>query len=286
MGYKIAWHNPLPKEITSSYHPDFNDVVIPGMQKVADRVARPDTEVVFNPFTRDAESPMNPYYKMACDDNMVENVIQAERAGYDASLIGCYYDPGLMEAKCATDYPVVGVAQSAMLLAQMLGRKFACMTLTDMAVPLLEQNVRLYGLEAWATHRPVRALKVEYPVMWSQLLKAYLGDPQPLIQTFEEAAVVCVEDGADVITTGCVWMGPAFTLAGYREVGNTGVQVVDSFAAGISMLEMMLQLHQSIGVTRSHGDNSLYTTPDQATFMRHRTLLGIGRTDTRKLKVA
>ena len=286
MGYKIAWHNPLPKEITSSYHPDFYEAVIPGMQKVAGMVARADTEVVLNPFTRDAESPMNPYYKMACDDNMVENVIQAERAGYDASLVGCYYDPGLMEARCATDYPVVGVAQSAMLLAQMLGRKFACMTLTDMAVPLLEQNVRLAGLEAWATHRPVRALKVEYPVMWSQLLLAYQGDPQPLIETFEEAAMVCVQDGADIITTGCVWMGPAFTLHGYREVANTGVQVVDSFAAGITMLEMMLQLYQNIGVSRSHGDNSLYTTPDQASCIRHRTLLGLEPVETRTLKAA
>ena len=153
MGYKIAWHNPLPKEITSSFHPELNEVVIPRMQKVAKMVARPDTELVLNPFTRDAESPMNPYYKMACDDNMVENVIQAEREGYDASLIGCYYDPGLIEAKGATDYPVVGVAQSAMLLAQMVGRKFACMTLTDMAVPLLEQNIRTAGLEALATQQ-------------------------------------------------------------------------------------------------------------------------------------
>ena len=286
MGYKIAWHNPLYKEVTSPYHPEFNEVVIPGMKKVAKMVARPDTELVLNPFRRDAESPMNPYYKMACDDNMVENVIQAEKAGYDASLVGCYYDPGLLEAKGATSYPVVGVAQSAMLLAQMIGRKFACMTLTDMAVPYLEMNVRTIGLEAWATHRPVRALKIEYPVMWSQLLQAYQGDPQPLIESFEDAAMECVKDGADVITTGCVWMGPAFTLHGYREVANTGVQVVDSFAAGIGMIEMMLQLYQNIGVTTSHGDNSLYTTPDEASFQRHRTLLGIDSTKSDKLKIA
>ena len=122
--------------------------------------------------------------------------------------------------------------------------------------------------------------------MWDQLLLAYKGDPQPLIETFEEAAMVCINEGADVITTGCVWMGPAFTLHGYKNVANTGVQVVDSFAAGITFAEMMLQLRQNIGVTLSSGDNSLYTTPDQESFLRHRTLLGIEPKAARELKSA
>lgn len=275
MGYRISWHNPLPQNVDPDMYPEFNEVVVPGMQAVANKVVGPDTEVVFHHFANDGEAPMDPYLKIFTDAQMIEGVIQSEQEGYDAALVGCYYDPGLLEARCATEFPVAGVAESSMLLAHVLGRKFACVTLTPLAVPLLERNVRLSGLGDNAIERPIRTLKIEYPDMWDRLIRAYKGDGDDLIASLEEAAYECIEAGADIITTGCVWFGPALTHLGYREIGNTGVQVIDCFSAGLGMLEMQLKLAKNIGVTRSSGDNSFYTSPEPNMFRRQRCAVGL-----------
>src|SRR5215213_9145916 len=75
-------------------------------------------------------------------------VVQADREGFDALVIGCCYDPALTQARELTDMPVVGPLEAAASLARLFGHRFAVVTDHSKAVPELEDRIRLYGLEA------------------------------------------------------------------------------------------------------------------------------------------
>ena len=47
---------------------------------------------------------------------MVEGVLQAEREGYDAAVIGCFGDPGLDVVEALVDIPVTGPAKAAIIM--------------------------------------------------------------------------------------------------------------------------------------------------------------------------
>jgi allantoin racemase len=72
----------------------------------------------------------------------------AEREGYDAFALGCFFDPALAEARSLVDIPVVSLAETCMLTACSLGRKFALVSLTDFQKMLTEDLARAYGLES------------------------------------------------------------------------------------------------------------------------------------------
>lgn len=275
MGLKIAWQNVVPQKVNAEILPEF-EVVLDGLEKLAHRVVQSDTEVAIRPIAKGSELPLNPYFEMLIDAQVVEGVIQAEQAGYDAAMIGCYLDPGLRESRCVTEFPVTGASQSAMILAQLLGGKFACVTVADIAIPRLEQNLRLYGLEDCAiSYRPIRSIPLGWGELWPLMVDSYRNDGGRLIEEFEKVALGCIADGADVIITGCAWMGPPLSLMGYRHVANTGVPVVDCAAAGLAMAETLARMREGLGVAKSQGVTSLYRTPDQEACQKLRQELGL-----------
>ena len=61
---------------------------------------------------------------------VLERVKQAEEDGFDAAFPGvCYGEFFLQDARQAVKIPVVGPAESAMVMAQLIGGKFAVVTL-------------------------------------------------------------------------------------------------------------------------------------------------------------
>ena len=95
---------------------------------------RPDTEVVIHG-VRDAVNPTSveiagravnyAYLHRFHDNQILKNVLRAEREGFDAVILGVLQDPALREARAIVDIPVVGYGEVSMLTACMLGAKFA-----------------------------------------------------------------------------------------------------------------------------------------------------------------
>lgn len=75
-----------------------------------------------------------------------EAALAAERAGYDALALGCFFDPGLLEARSLVNIPVVSLSETCMLTACSLGRKFGVIALTDFQKMLSEDLARQYGV--------------------------------------------------------------------------------------------------------------------------------------------
>src|SRR5690606_5915420 len=72
---------------------------------------------------------------------IVENIMAAEREGYDAVAISCFVDPGLEEARSVVDIPVVSSLETALLVSSTIGRAFGLLTLDDAMATTLGELV-------------------------------------------------------------------------------------------------------------------------------------------------
>ena len=76
------------------------------------------------------------YYETLVLARILHLVKQAEREGYDAAIIGCFFDPGLGAAREITDKLVVAApAESCMHIAASLGHSFSIIVTRDRAIP-------------------------------------------------------------------------------------------------------------------------------------------------------
>lgn len=73
-------------------------------------------------------------------------VLASNADGFDAAVIAAFVDPGLGAARELLPFPVVGIAEAAILTACMLGTRFAIVTVGSRAVPLFYELVDAYGL--------------------------------------------------------------------------------------------------------------------------------------------
>ena len=220
-----------------------------GQAELFRRVARSDTVVEQSFVPKSPYNTMYSFLELLNDAELVKGIIRAERGGFDAGVIGCGNDPGLKEAREATSFPVVSVTEAAMHLACMLGSKFAAIIVDKRCIPLVERNIRQYGLEGRAiSHRPVRS--IEYADHMPQWYGSADFTREHVIPKFEAVAKACVDDGAEVIATACGGFG-ALALAGYNKIGGTEVPIVNNLVAGLKLAEMLVDIRQTLGVSTS-----------------------------------
>lgn len=252
---KILWQDIFTRQIPFT---EKSEVIWEALARLAQKVKSAETELEFGWLERSSELNWYPYLEMMNDLEIVDRIIKAERNGFEAVIIGCFCDPGLREARGVVDIPVIGLAEASMAAAQMIGGRFAVVTIWPAYVPIMEKNLWLYGWEKRAiARRPIRYFDLD----WSKLTAAIQGSSQDLLADFERVALSCIEDGADVIIAGCGYLGPALSLLGYREVAQTKVPVVDCGAAGIVAAESMARLRKTIGLSPSRHQTSPYSRP-------------------------
>jgi Asp/Glu/hydantoin racemase len=73
-------------------------------------------------------------------------MLAERRGGIDAAIIAAFGDPGLGGARELFDFPVVGMAEAAMLAACMLGRSFAIVSFAKALEPWFAEIVAWHGL--------------------------------------------------------------------------------------------------------------------------------------------
>lgn len=169
---------------------------------------------------------------------ILERVRAAADDGVDGILINCFMDPGLKVARELVHVPVVGPAESAMLLASSLGQSFSVILPARSGVPIAEEEAVAYGVR----DRVASIRSVEIPV-------AELRDQSRLSAALlEQAERALSEDGAHTVILGCTGMCAvtAAVRAGLAK-GGYDVPVIDPTLAAVGML---VSLH-IIGVHHS-----------------------------------
>lgn len=250
-----------------SYSAEGYAIINAGVRRLYDKVLNADTEVTVAFVPRSTFLTSHIYLQAYNNTEILNGIIRAEEEGYDVAFVRCGNDPAIMEGREAVRIPVVGMTEAAMHYACQLGSKFAVIGVDEKSGPIVERNIKLFGLEDKAIGvRPVRC-----PVGpdWEPLL--YNSVPwfestdlvmESVVPEFEKVARRCIDDGAEVIVTGCA-LYSVFTLAGYNMVSGTQVPVIESTAVGIKTAEMMGSLYKSLGISTSkHMSYHNYVTPE------------------------
>lgn len=166
----------------------------------------------------------------------VERLVEAERAGFNGAILGCFGDPGIEAAREMVSMPVIGPGEAAMLVAASLGHRFAIVTVLDSVNYLLERLAWQVGVDRKLAC--VRAIGV--PVL-------ELGrDPGETFQRMvRESEAARDRDRADVIIMGCMTM--AFQDK-HRDLTRVlGIPVVNPVYAAVKLM----QLYCDLGLTHS-----------------------------------
>lgn len=187
------------------------------------------------------------YYETLVLPDTLKMVKQAENDGYDATIIGCFYDPGLLEAKEIVNKMVVTApAESCMHIASTLGHKFSIIVGRDKWIPQMMENVNKRGFkDKLASFKSVGLGVYDFhkdEALTTKLLK--------------QAAKDAVEkDGAEVIILGCT-----IQFGFYKELEEyLGVPVIDAVLAPLKYAEFLAELKQKVNWT--HSKIGGYETP-------------------------
>lgn len=130
-----------------------------------------------------------------CAAQVIANALAAEKAGYDAFVIGHFQEPGLIEIKAAVDIPVVGLGEANLLAALSLGGRLGLVTIDPVFVPWHDRQIRMHGLgERYAG---TQALKMNLPAF----MKAFTDDTAyaEVRSQFVTQVKPLIEKGAEVI---------------------------------------------------------------------------------------
>ena len=183
-------------------------------------------------------SPFGPKSIQGAEDGeaAVPGLLQALKAGieqgYDGYAIACFDDTGLAQCRQLTDTPVIGIGQAAFHCSMLLSETFSVVTTLAVSVPVIEQNLKQYGLAS--SCKRVRASDV--PVL---ALEQPGSDAEKRIS--DEIADAIANDGCKSIVLGCAGMAP---LAA-RLTMQHGVPVIDGVVCATGLLSNLHKLRLS-----------------------------------------
>ena len=224
----------------SFVHPVEQAPYIKRLQGLLDSVAGPD--VRFEVHGLDPPDHLfHPLTEFRCAAQTIRNALEAERAGYDAFVIGHFQEPGLLEIRGAVDIPVIGLGEASFLAALSMGRRLGLVTIDPVFIDWHERQVRAYGFE----HRVagVRAIKVDLPGFMS----AFSDDASyaKVRADFIEQVRPLVAVGAEVvIPAGGL---PMLLFARECPFVIDGALVLNGIAVVAKAAEMALALHRLTG---------------------------------------
>lgn len=153
---------------------------------------------------------------------------------YDAVIQAGFGEHGVEGLRELLDVPVVDITEAAASLAYMLGRSYSVVTTLDRTVPLIEDRLRLAGLDGRCASVRASGLAV----------LELENDPHLAARAIvNEAEIAVRKDRAEVICLGCGGMAGVDIAVGRA----TGVPVVDGVTAAVKLAESLV----SLGLTTS-----------------------------------
>ncbi len=119
------------------------------LRRSLDAIKDPETEIHIAGTTRTGGvADQYRYLELLATVEVLENCQRAVREGYDAFLIGNIADPGLVQAREIANIPVLGLCDTAMHAACLMGASFGFVTLNEKYGPKLRENAARAGLSS------------------------------------------------------------------------------------------------------------------------------------------
>jgi Asp/Glu/hydantoin racemase len=182
---------------------------------------------------------------------VLDRMMQAGEQKYDAIAIGCFLDPAMQEAREVLDVPVLGLGETAMLVACMQGHKFSGVAFHAKQSQYYDRKAWEYGLAA--RHIPFGNLGIDF----NQVQTAFTN-PGQMTETFVAEARRLAAQGAEVILAACATVNAIIRREHIEEVD--GALILDCNAVLLKITESMAELARCAGVKTSR--RLLYQRPD------------------------
>lgn len=201
-------------------------------------VASPGTEIVGLTPRFGAESVEGNFESYLAAIAVMERVLSYDQP-YDAVIQAGYGEHGREGLQELLNVPVVDITEAAASVAMLLGHRYSVVTTLDRTVPLIEDRLKLAGLESRCASVRASGLAV----------LELEEDPERAIEAVVAQAEEAVRiDKAEVICLGCGGM------AGLDEriQARTGVPVVDGVTAAVALAESLVRLKLSTSKVRTY----------------------------------
>lgn len=199
------------------------------------------------------EAIVNPWVDKMIASQIIRNAVVAEREGYDAVAISCFFDPGLREARSLVKIPVVSLCETALLIGTAMGGRFGLIGLGAEQVFVLNELAARYG----ATGRIAVTLPL-VPGVSEDELESIHGGGGDLVERVDAVAREAVAKGADVIIPAEGVLNTALMRRGVTTLA--GVPVMDAYGTLLAHAEMLVRLQKTTGMQVSH--SGFYKGPD------------------------
>jgi allantoin racemase len=192
------------------------------------RAASPGTELVAVTATRGV-----PYIATRAEAQIggaiaLEMLAEAS-SGFDAAIIAAFGDPGLFGARELFSFPIVGLAEAAMLTACMVGRRFSIVTFSPALAPWYDECVVMHGLETRCAG--IRALDESF-----QSISGVQDEKEDALIRLANLAVE--HDRADVV----ILSGAPLAGLADKVKHRISVPVIDPIAAAVRQAETLAVL--------------------------------------------
>ena len=218
-------------------------------------VASPGTEIVGLTPRFGAESVEGNFESYLAAVAVMERVLSYDQP-FDAVIQAGYGEHGREGLQELLNVPVMDITEAAASVAMLLGHRYSVVTTLDRTVPLIEDRLKLAGLDSRCASVRASGLAV----------LELEEDPERAIESVvREAEQAVTVDKAEVICLGCGGM------VGLEEriQARTGVPVVDGVTAAVALAESLVRLKLSTSKVRT------YATPRQKQILGWpRALLG------------
>jgi allantoin racemase len=183
----------------------------------------------------------HPLTEFRCAAQTIRNALEAERAGYDAFVIGHFQEPGLLEIRGAVDIPVVGLGEASMLTALSMGGRLGLVTIDPCFIDWHERQVRTHGFDRRVVG--VRAVHMDL----ASFMRAFTDEDTyaRVLADFTEQVRPLVAAGAEVILPAGGL--PMLLFARECPLVIDGALVLNGIAVAVKAAEMTLALRDLTG---------------------------------------
>jgi allantoin racemase len=240
------------------------------MRRNFDLFKQKDTEVTFRFPSRgvvaDAWADCS-YLDHINPESMLPAVVRAEEEGFDAAIIACFHDEDILwEARQTVNIPVVGIAESCLLMATLTGQKFGFIGVSP--DPDHPDPVRTTEMIQWITRHNLMKQYVGVKVVrgTGRDQEMALTDAGYEIESIKKAVRKLISDGAKLIFPTCGLMPSVLRLApgaekkypnGLNEVD--GIPIINSLGITLKAAEMLVE-SKSAGFLPIHRKNARVTS--------------------------
>jgi allantoin racemase len=214
------------------------------LRRILGSVKDPDTEIEVHGITRiGGIADQFHYLDYLESGEVMTNVEVAMRGGFDAFLIGNIGDPGLHAAREIANIPVLGLCETSVHLACLMGRNFSLVTINEKFTPRILDNVARYGLSGRLA--AVNRMKVDRILH----LDSGFSDPKArkeILRQFLNAANANVEAGAEVVIPAGGVVMALLADAGLHEASRH-TPILNGITALVKTAEAVVKLNRIMG---------------------------------------